>query len=83
MRAVYDEIKGYSVNGDNPFFSSRFERDQAFVDEFTCIGEGESGEGGRGWGSVGGGRGGRVGEKVQGGGGIGWGGGGGEKEEGE
>lgn len=39
MRAVYDEIKGYSVTGDNPFFSTKLERDHVFVDEFTCIGE--------------------------------------------
>jgi len=39
MRAVYDEIKGYSVSAINPFLDTSEEREYAFVDEFTCIGK--------------------------------------------
>lgn len=39
MRAVYDEIKGYSVSAINPFLDTTEEREYAFVDEFTCIGK--------------------------------------------
>ena len=39
QRTVYDEINGYSVTAANPFLSSEQERDHAFVDEFSCIGE--------------------------------------------
>ncbi|CAI5963988.1 unnamed protein product [Closterium sp. NIES-64] len=38
MRLVYDEIKGYSLTSINPFMDTRHEKDQVFVDEFTCIG---------------------------------------------
>ncbi|GJP52991.1 hypothetical protein CLOM_g12141, partial [Closterium sp. NIES-68] len=38
MRLVYDEIKGYSLTSVNPFVDNRHEKDQVFVDEFTCIG---------------------------------------------
>lgn len=38
MRALYDEINGYTVTGNNPFFDTSLERDHVFVDEFTCIG---------------------------------------------
>eukprot|EP00270_Netrium_digitus_P014961 TRINITY_DN5170_c0_g1_i1.p1 TRINITY_DN5170_c0_g1~~TRINITY_DN5170_c0_g1_i1.p1 ORF type:complete len:365 (+),score=86.37 TRINITY_DN5170_c0_g1_i1:118-1212(+) len=38
MRAVYDEINGYTVYGTNPFQDTELPRNFTFVDEFTCIG---------------------------------------------
>lgn len=37
-RAAYDEIAGFSTESINPFNDDTYKRDQAFVDEFTCIG---------------------------------------------
>eukprot|EP00850_Spirogloea_muscicola_P021824 SM000263S09811 [mRNA] locus=s263:113823:116376:- [translate_table: standard] len=39
MRMVYDEINGYNLTAVNPFVDTRHERNLAFVDEFSCIGE--------------------------------------------
>lgn len=39
QRAIYDEINGFTLTSQNPFFNTTLERDQAFVDEFSCIGE--------------------------------------------
>ncbi|GAQ89973.1 Molecular chaperone (DnaJ superfamily) [Klebsormidium nitens] len=38
QRAIYDEINGFTLTSQNPFFNTTLERDQAFVDEFSCIG---------------------------------------------
>lgn len=37
-RAMYDELAGFSDNSVNPFMDDSFQRDQVFVDEFSCIG---------------------------------------------
>lgn len=38
MRAVYDEINGYTSTAVNPFLDNRFPPDYVFVDEYSCIG---------------------------------------------
>lgn len=38
QRMVYDEIHGYSLTAINPFLDDTAPKDQAFVDEFSCIG---------------------------------------------
>ncbi|KAL2331616.1 hypothetical protein Fmac_019197 [Flemingia macrophylla] len=38
QRRIYDEIHGYSLTSINPFLDDSSPRDQAFVDEFSCIG---------------------------------------------
>ena len=38
QRATYDALAGFSAGGFNPFKDAAFERDQAFVDEVSCIG---------------------------------------------
>ena len=38
QRMVYDEIHGHALTATNPFFDESSPRDQAFVDEFSCIG---------------------------------------------
>lgn len=37
-RQLYDELAGFSMDSINPFLDASYERDQVFVDEFTCIG---------------------------------------------
>uniref|UniRef100_A0A1D2A5R0 Chaperone protein DnaJ n=1 Tax=Auxenochlorella protothecoides TaxID=3075 RepID=A0A1D2A5R0_AUXPR len=37
-RAEYDAISGFQLGGTNPFRDVHAERDQVFVDEFSCIG---------------------------------------------
>ncbi|KAK9810222.1 hypothetical protein WJX72_006958 [[Myrmecia] bisecta] len=37
-RAAYDDLFGLSPTATNPFGDSSHERDQVFVDEYTCIG---------------------------------------------
>jgi ferredoxin len=37
-RTAYDAIAGFEIGGVNPFVDTSYERDQVFVDEFTCIG---------------------------------------------
>ena len=38
LRAEYDVISGFSINGTNPFIDSSYPAEFAFVDEFSCIG---------------------------------------------
>jgi len=38
QRATYDALAGFSAESTNPFYDAAFEKDQAFVDEVSCIG---------------------------------------------